>query len=104
VLGSGVRLRYDPARGTFEDHGSTVVLGKHNSRRLPMYARVDLAARKTYARHWFGRDVTLTPYLQVLNLLNTPNVLVADPQPHEGRYKYVPQVPVFPTFGVEWQF
>jgi hypothetical protein len=96
--------RFDPATGTWEWHGTRLVLGEYNSARLPMYMRVDVAARREYERRWFGRDVVLTPYLQVLNVLNHRNTLIGEPQlwdrPQLERF---PQFPLLPTFGFEWR-
>lgn len=95
--------------------GLVPVLGDHNSARLPAYVRLDLGARRSFERRWFGRPTTITPYLQVLNVLNTRNVLFAMPnqtytygieQAPAGRLEmvYGPQLPVFPTLGLEWRF
>jgi len=100
-------FRYDPATGTFVEDGNAVVLGEHNSARLPGYFRLDLSARRSFERRWFGRATTVTPYLQVLNVLNTRNVLFAEASPSaagDPRLKFTPQLPIFPTIGVEWRF
>lgn len=100
-------FRYDPSSGTFTTEQGAVVLGDHNSARLPGYFRVDLSARRTFARRWFGRATTLTPYLQILNVLNTRNVLFAEARPStEGdpRLKFTAQLPILPTIGLEWRF
>jgi hypothetical protein len=82
-----------------------LVTGEHNAARLPGYFRLDIAARKTYRKHWFGQDGTVTPYLQILNVLNTKNVLIADRQPYSRPLlRYAPQLPLLPTLGVEWKF
>ncbi|HEV2149708.1 MAG TPA: TonB-dependent receptor [Longimicrobiaceae bacterium] len=113
----GVMSSYPLSGGTggFGDYHSLVpIMGDHNSARLPGYFRLDLGARRDYARRWFGRRTTVTPYFQVLNVLNTRNVLFAwpetgwvtdDPRQAGGmKLQYAPQLPVFPTFGVEWRF
>jgi outer membrane receptor protein involved in Fe transport len=111
VVGSGQPLtpiqgytdpqRFDPVTGRWWGAGTGVLLGEHNSARLPGYLRLDVAARKSYDKHWFGREITLSPYLQILNVLNTKNLLIADSSPYgEG----IPQFPILPTFGVEWKF
>jgi hypothetical protein len=85
--------------------GRTVLLGEHNGARLPAYFRLDVGARRDFTRRWWGREVTFTPYLSVLNALNTPNVLFAIPEGYQGvQLEYPPQIPVFPTFGIEWTF
>ncbi|HEX2189665.1 MAG TPA: TonB-dependent receptor [Longimicrobiaceae bacterium] len=105
-----------PEAGGFVENGNGVlVMGEHNTARLPGYARLDLGARRSFQRRWFGRPTTFTPYLQVLNVLNTRNVLFAFPERgYEDsagggpstrlRLQHAPQLPVFPTFGVEWRF
>lgn len=100
-------FRYDPGTGTFVEDTSPVVLGEHNSARLPGYFRLDVSARRSFERRWFGRTTTVTPYLQVLNVLNTRNVLFAEAGPSgdgDPRLKFTPQLPILPTVGVEWHF
>jgi len=95
--------------GRYHPIGSNVLLlGEHNSERLPSYLRLDVAVRKEYDKSWFG-GVKITPYLQVLNVLNSQNVLAANPnQQYAPTYRavneYFPQLPFLPTFGVEWRF
>src|SRR5690606_1084706 len=97
--------RFDPVTGQFQHYGTgALILGEHNEARLPGYFRLDVAARRTYDKHWFGHDMQITPYAQILNVLNTRNVLLTEPQPYQPSYDYWPQLPIFPTFGVEWQF
>lgn len=105
VLGRTVAYRFNPDTGAFEDYGTGgLILGEHNEARLPGYFRLDVAARRTYDKHWFGRDMQVTPYFQILNVLNTRNVMLTEPQPYQPSYEYWPQLPIFPTFGVEWHF
>jgi hypothetical protein len=104
VVGTQDVLRYDPALDRWEWGPTRLVLGEHNSARLPGYVRLDVAARRDFHRRWFGRDVTLTPYLQVLNVLNTRNALIADPVATAApQLRYYPQLPFLPTFGFEWR-
>jgi hypothetical protein len=104
VLGLAQRSSYDPAQQHWFGGGQFLVPGAHNSARLPRYIRLDIAARRSYQRRWFGRDGTITPYLQIVNLLNHRNALIADPQPYPPHIEYWPQLPLLPTFGVEWRF
>lgn len=110
VVGLLRGYRHDPAQDAWVPWGfrdETLVLGEHNSARLPAYLRLDVGARKRYRKRWFGQPVTVTPYFQVLNILNNPNVLAALPQASgfgEPQLEFAPQLPVFPTFGVEWTF
>lgn len=113
VVGRFGDLEYRPVEDRLvETFGGGFLLGRHNSERLPGYWRVDVAARREYEKRWFGREVTLTPYLQITNLFNTRNVLAARPQDRFFRptgevgseLDYLPMIPILPTFGVEWRF
>ncbi|HEX7048971.1 MAG TPA: TonB-dependent receptor [Longimicrobiales bacterium] len=114
VVGIAETFSYAPERGTFVLFGTpsrTVLLGPHNAERLPSYFRLDVAVRKDYEKHWFGADLTLTPYFQILNVLNTKNVLYANPddvfrfgRAPAAELEYLPQLPFLPTFGIEWRF
>jgi outer membrane receptor protein involved in Fe transport len=84
-----------------------LVLGEHNSARMPAYVRLDVSARRSMQKRWFGRATTVTPYIQILNVLNAKNVLLTDPAPSPfGKpvINYWPQFPILPTFGLEWKF
>jgi hypothetical protein len=65
-----------------------------------------VAARRSYEKRWFGRAGVLTPYLQIVNVLNNKNALVAEPKPNQSNplINYWPQLPLIPTFGLEWRF
>jgi hypothetical protein len=108
AIGVTQTAEFDPVTGRFIWGSPTVLLGEHNAGRLPGYLRLDVAARKTFDKRWFGTTVAVTPYLQILNVLNSRNVLFAEPNPYGvlGRpvLEYVPQLPILPTFGVEWRF
>lgn len=108
VVGQLQAPRYDPRTGGLVRGEDATVLGEHNSARLPGYFRLDLAVRKSFERKWFGRTTTLTPHFQLLNALNTRNVLFAEPNPYgQQRYpelEFAPQLPFLPTFGIEWRF
>mgnify|MGYP001165968585 FL=1 len=96
---------YDAKQGRWAPASEAVLLGDHNSDRLPGYFRLDVAARKSYQKNWFGRRVELTPYLQILNVLNTKNVLVGEARAYgPPEITYAPQLPILPTIGVEWRF
>lgn len=101
-------FHYDPMTGRWmPDRYADPLIGERHSARLPGYLRLDLAVRKRMEKHWFGRRMTVTPYLQVLNVLNSRNVLLVEPLPH-GIGKPTawrsPQFPILPTFGVQWSF
>jgi hypothetical protein len=111
VVGTTRRWKYSPREGMLMGPPlEEAVLGDYNGARLPAYLRLDVGARREYHPRWRGREVVLTPYLQVANLLNRPNVLYAQPRrnldrPELGaRIIYGPQFPVLPTLGVEWRF
>jgi hypothetical protein len=96
---------FDPVTQTWGPGWSVFERGPHNGDRLPGYLRLDVGVRRSYAKRWFGRDGTITPYLQVLNVLNTRNVLVSEPAAYErAELRYLPQLPFLPTFGLEWRF
>lgn len=99
---------YDPTRDAFTTDGRpSFVLGAHNSARLPSYLRIDLAARKGFTTRRFGRDMRISVFGQVMNVLNTKNVLTAEPDAFGGNgreLKYLPQMPLLPSVGVEWTF
>ena len=86
-----------------------VVLGDPNTARLPHYMRLDVGVRTEWEKRWFGRDVTLIPYLQILNVLGTENVTAGNPRfsfedDGQGELEYLPALPFLPTFGIEWTF
>ncbi|HET9984661.1 MAG TPA: TonB-dependent receptor [Longimicrobiales bacterium] len=104
ISGVAQQYRYDPVTGRWELATGQVLLGEHNSGRLPGYFRLDFGARREYPKHWFGRSASLTPYVQVLNVLATKNALAAEAEPRYPRLKYWPQLPFLPTLGLEWRF
>ena len=109
ATGFGMPLRYDPTTGAFVQYGSggSVLLGEHNSGRLPGYFRLDVGFRRSYEPRIFGRPTTVTPFLQIVNVLNTPNVLAGVPQVYGEagpQVEYAPQLPILPTIGFEWKF
>jgi hypothetical protein len=106
VVGAIDNSFFDPTTGRWTREGLTALLGEHNGARLPGYLRLDVAARKSYPKRWFGQEGSLTPYVQILNVLNTKNALIADVErlPSSLRQVYYPQLPFLPTFGLEWRF
>ena len=96
---------FDPLAGAWNAGAGRIIAGDLNSARLPGYLRLDVATRKTWTAQWFGRETKLTPYLQIINVLNSRNALIADPQPYSlPHIRFLPQLPVLPTFGLEWKF
>lgn len=107
ALGSRTGMLWNPQTGSYSPVRNQIVLGEHNSERLPAYLRLDLGIRNESERHWFGRDITLVPYFQVLNVLGNRNVVTGQPQhDFEGgtQIEYFPALPTLPTFGIEWRF
>jgi hypothetical protein len=107
VAGAFQPLGYDPVSGRVAPGGQAVfLLGEHNSARLPGYWRVDLGWRAELRRRWFGHAGTVSPYVQVLNVFNARNVLAAEPAygAAGSELQYQPQLPILPSFGVEWRF
>ena len=100
-------MRWDPETRTYQRYRNQVVLAEHNSERLPGYLRLDLGVRNESEHDWFGRTVTIVPYLQVLNVLGNRNVVTGRPSynPQGGAViEYFPALPTIPTLGVEWSF
>ncbi|MGH7462085.1 MAG: hypothetical protein ACREMA_13825, partial [Longimicrobiales bacterium] len=102
ALGMTEAFQFDPEQGSWQGGLPRSLRGDHNAARLPGYLRLDVAARRSFERRWFGREGTITPYFQVINALNTKNALVA--KTHWSYPTYTPQLPLLPTFGIEWRF
>lgn len=81
--------------------------GSYNSATLPFYRRIDLGWRYESDIGWFGGG-SVSPYVSVANLLNSPNVVGWVVQ--RGWYNanvervYVRQLPMLPFAGVEFRF
>lgn len=106
VIGALQPYRYDPATGrlvpTFENKR---IYGPHNSGRLAPYLRLDVGIRGTFKREWFGRGVDVTPYLHILNVLNSSNPVWSDVDVFSGvAAEDGPRLPIVPSFGIEWRF
>jgi hypothetical protein len=106
VVGYLQSFAHNAASGGLRIQDGAMIYGEQNSARGPFYARLDAALRRSYDRRLFGREGTITPYIQVLNLLNFRNVLWLLPEDGGGEpvLKYGPQLPTLPTIGFEWQF
>lgn len=82
--------------------GYGVVLGGRNASRYPLYHRLDVSFRKSFAKSWGS----LTPYLNLVNVYNRRNVLFyfyeyeQDPPVRSG----ISMFPVLPTIGLEVRF
>ncbi len=83
----------------FEDEAISTII---NGERFPYYARLDLAFRWQFEK-W---GATWRPYLQLVNAYNRTNVWVytfdfdRSPPTRTG----FSQLPIFPTFGVEFEW
>lgn len=81
--------------------------GDYNSATLPFYRRIDLGWRYETDIRWFGGG-SVSPYVSVANLLNSPNVVGWMVQ--RGWYSasvervYLRQLPMLPFVGVEFRF
>lgn len=92
------RRFYDSGTGRWSRGAPVLIRGEHNGTRLPGYLRLDLAFRRSYERRWFGTDGVITPYLQVLNVLNTRNVRIGEAEWYRRpELRYLPQLPFLPT-------
>ena len=86
------------------ESGNQILLGKRNSERLPTYARVDLALRRTYQADWGRWEL----YLQVLNLLNRRNLLRIPRFSLDRLYKSdrsglgERSLPILPSIGIKF--
>ncbi len=100
------RLRWQSADETSgpegEDGPTAVLLGPRNGERYPVYHRLDLSTRRTFVRRWG----TATPYLNVLNVYNQPNVLFYffDFSDVPATRSGLTMFPLLPTVGVELRF
>jgi hypothetical protein len=108
ILGGAYVGPYDPGSGLFDSSPRwRFIVGDHNSARLPGYSRLDVGGRWELRRGWFGRDMIITPQVNVMNLLNTRNVLVALPSQGYGSppvLNYAPQLPFFPSIAVDFSW
>jgi hypothetical protein len=99
-LGSNV-----PAPGYYREvDGQMLVSSTRNGVRLPVYARVDLRANRTF--NWSGSRMTL--FAEVLNVLNRDNVRFNPPGVNsrtlEVRNMYEQMIPILPSVGVLFEF
>jgi hypothetical protein len=98
--------RYAPQLGGFDIRAQRrLLLGPHNSTRLPAYMRVDVGARLDVQREVFSHTADFSFFVQLLNALNITNTLYWDPS-IEALVEDDPmwQFPPTLTAGVEWRF
>jgi len=76
-----------------------------NGVRSPYYARIDVGWEAQYQISIAGRDVGVSPYLTLVNVLNRENAIrVEVPATGAPRVSYGQQLPVLPFVGVTWRF
>lgn len=81
------------------------VLGEYNSETLPWYSRLDIATRRDFDVSIFGVGGVLSPYVSVINAFNQKNVLRVESRVFgEPTLRFDPQVPIVPSFGLQWRF
>ena len=87
---------------TPDSAGVAVIIGDRNRERYPTYNRLDLSFRKEIQRGW----ARLTPYVEILNVLNRRNVLFYffDYQQQPAVRSGISMFPLLPTAGVEIVF
>ncbi len=99
-------LEYDPLRRGFDNDlpSQTLLLGDHNSLRTPTYWRVDVGARFSYDKELWKRPISLSPYAEIINLLNLGNVVFWEPSSPNRKDDPFLQLPMTITAGLEWSF
>jgi hypothetical protein len=101
-VGEWNHRQYDATRHRFEDADHEPISAGINGERYPAYNRLDLSLRWDFTK-W---GVRWEPYLQVANVYNRKNVFLyffdygTVPATRTG----VSQLPLLPTFGIEFSF
>ncbi|HEY2375195.1 MAG TPA: TonB-dependent receptor plug domain-containing protein [Gemmatimonadaceae bacterium] len=105
ILGEFDRIVYDPLGGSYgtrTDLDLLFLTGPRNGERLPLTQRLDVSITRTFVP---GR-IAVTPYLSVMNAYDAHNVFgyVFDYSQAPPTRISLPQLPIFPTFGlsVSW--
>jgi hypothetical protein len=94
-----------PAPGYFSDIGGLIFLSAtRNDLRMPVYARVDLRANRTF--NWSRSRLTL--FAEIMNVLNRDNVRFVPPgvsvRSRTVRNIFEPMIPIVPSLGVLIEF
>jgi CarboxypepD_reg-like domain len=94
-----------PAPGYYAESGGTFfVIDRKNEVRLPVYARLDLRANRTFG--WSRHRLTL--FAEVINVLDRANVRYSPPsidsRTREARHLYESMIPIVPSAGVLIEF
>ncbi len=106
VVGRYQPPRFAPQLDAFDVRAQRrLLLGRHNSIRLPAYVRVDIGVRLNIQREVFDHMTDLSFFMQLVNALNMTNTLYWDPS-IDARLKDDPfwQFPLTLTVGLEWSF
>ena len=102
IIGEYDRERYSALRGTYTSSDLQFLTGPRNGERLPLAQRLDVSV----TRNFLPGKVSVTPYLSVMNLYNAHNVFgyLYDYTVLPPSRVSLPQLPIFPTFGlsVSW--
>ena len=84
--------------------GEYFVTDRRNAERLPVYARVDVRANRTF--NWSRRRLTL--FAEVINLLNRDNVRYDPPSINSGTRRatglFETMLPILPSAGILIEF
>jgi hypothetical protein len=65
---------------------------------------VDVGARFSYEKELWNRTVALSPYGEIINLLNLGNVVFWEPSSPNRKDDPFLQLPMTVTVGLEWSF
>jgi outer membrane receptor protein involved in Fe transport len=102
IVGQWIHREYNVDEHTFDDIDEESISTTINDRRFPYYSRLDVGFRWRFEK-WGG---ILRPYIQLVNVYDRRNVwfyiFEYDRSPPVRRgYS---QLPIFPTFGVEFEW
>lgn len=102
TLGQFDQINYDPVNNGYSTEANLPHLqflaGPRNGERLPVSERLDLSV----TRNWRPGGVAVTPYLSIMNVYNAHNVFgyVYNYDKSPPTRISLPQLPIFPTFGL----
>jgi hypothetical protein len=101
-VGEWYHRRYDAARHMFESAEQEPISATINGKRFPTYTRLDVSFRWKFEK-WGGQ---WEPYLQLANAYNRKNpfLYLFDYDDTPPSRTGVSQIPLLPTFGVEFWF
>jgi hypothetical protein len=104
VVGIYQPPRFDPEGDAFAPRDQRrLLLGDHNSIRLPAYVRVDVGGRFEIEREVFGRSADLEFFVQLINALNMTNPIAWEPTLNPTALDDpARQLPLTITAGMSW--